>query len=66
MDLTQYIDAFVAAPIAMILLVYIYLSNRSSNSFTTKIIEQQNKIIEQYGNIISETVKIIKQQERNQ
>lgn len=64
-NIAQYIDVLVQAPIAVILIVYIYLNNKSNNSFNASIIEQQNKIIQQQGELLSESLKIIKQQERN-
>lgn len=63
-NISEYIDVLIQAPIAVILMVYIYLNNKQNTIFYTAIIKQQNETIKGITTALSESIKIIKQQER--
>ena len=63
-NITEYIDVLIQAPIAVILIVFIYLTNKQTTAFFNSVIAQQNKIITDITQALDEAIKIIKQQER--
>jgi hypothetical protein len=63
-NINEYIDVLIQAPIAVILMFYLYISNKLKMSFFKDIIGTQNKIITEITNALDEAIKIIKQQER--
>lgn len=66
MDIQDYISVFTQAPLAVILIAYIYFSDRQRNRFHDKMFSMFKDITARQSNTIDELTKIIKQQERKQ
>ena len=64
MEVQDYISVFTQAPLAVILIAYIYFSDRQRNKFIEKNFHLYNDIIIKITNSLNEAIKIIKQQER--
>ena len=63
-NISQYIDVLVQAPIAVILIVFIYLTFKILTTFINTVLGQTNKIFSQLNETLKETIKIIKQIKR--
>lgn len=59
-NFSEYIGVFTQAPLAVILLIFIYLINKQQNALIKQINDTNKAIMTMVG----ETIKIIKQQER--
>jgi hypothetical protein len=60
----NYIDVLIQAPIAVILMFYLYKNNQQQTAFYKQMMDEQSKTIEKITVALNEAIKIIKQQER--
>jgi|GEM_PF-3896060 len=60
----NYIDVLIQAPIAVILMFYLYKNNQQQIAFYKQVLDDQGKLIDKTTNALNEAIKIIKQQER--
>ena len=60
-NFTEYIGVFTQAPLAVILLIFIYLINKQQNILIKQLGDNNRAVMQTQAEII----KIIKQQERN-
>lgn len=63
-NITEYIDVLIQAPIAVILIVFIYLIMKFQTTFVTTIIRNQNDMFVKISQALNEAIKIIKQIKR--
>jgi len=64
-NISEYVNMFMAAPLATILLLYMFFDKRSNQSFITGIIKIQTETIKEQHILLNEAIKIIKQISRN-
>lgn len=65
-NITEYIDVLIQAPIAVILIVFIYLSIKLITTFMTLIMNQLSQLIKDLTIALNDAIKIIKQQARKE
>lgn len=63
-NISDYIGVFTQAPLAVILIAYIYFSDRQRNRFHEKMFIVFKDMISRQSTTLDEAIKIIKQQER--
>lgn len=56
-ELSDYTSVFTAAPLATILLVYIYLNNKAQQAFMLKMTELTTKFITEQTSLLNETIR---------
>ena len=59
-NITEYIDVLIQAPIAVILIVFIYLTFK----FLTALMHKQMEVISKIIQALNEAIKIVKQEKR--
>lgn len=64
-NISEWMDTFAAIPAATIVLIFIFLTLRLITNFTTKTIEMLSQANKEQTLLLTDTIKIIKQIERN-
>lgn len=63
-EFSKYVDVLIQAPLAVIMVIFIYLTFKFNSNLILKVSEQQNSVIDKVTKALNEAIKIIKQIKR--